>query len=69
MPGPREGSFLETLCLMSASRLLSLPSRLHWSVHSISPFLYFCQSYGMSCLIAAIDLRSALKMSGNTMIY
>ena len=27
-------SFLETLCLMSASRPLGLPSRLHWSVRT-----------------------------------
>jgi hypothetical protein len=32
--GSRRLSFLETLCLMSASRPLGLPSRLHWSVCS-----------------------------------
>ena len=31
-PKLQEVSFCETLCLMSASRLLSLSSRLHWSV-------------------------------------
>ena len=32
MPRFQEVSFSETLCLVSASRLLSLSSRLHWSV-------------------------------------
>jgi hypothetical protein len=31
-PKPQEVSFHETLCLVSASRLLSLSSRLYWSV-------------------------------------
>jgi hypothetical protein len=35
MPGSRRLSFLETPCLVSASRPLGLPSRLHWGVHSI----------------------------------
>ena len=35
-PRFQEVSFSETLCLMSASRLLSLSSRLHWSVCSNS---------------------------------
>jgi hypothetical protein len=34
MPGSRRLSFLETLCLVSVSRPLGLPSRLHWSVCS-----------------------------------
>jgi hypothetical protein len=33
-PKFQEVSFLETLCLMSAPRLLGLPSKLHWSVRS-----------------------------------
>ena len=33
MPELQEVSFLETLCLVSTSRPLSLPSRLHGSVH------------------------------------
>jgi hypothetical protein len=69
-PKFQEVSFRETLCLVSAPRPLSLPSKLHWSVCSILPlsFLYFCRSSGMSHLIVATDLKSALKMSGNTMI-
>jgi hypothetical protein len=34
MPGSRRLSFLETPCLVSASRPLVLPSRLPWSVHN-----------------------------------
>jgi hypothetical protein len=54
MPGSRRLSFLETPYLVSASRPLGLPSRLHWSVPSTFSFqksLYFshfCFSFHLS---------------------
>jgi hypothetical protein len=41
---------------------------LEWADHSPAFVLFFSRSSRMSCFIVATDLRSTLKMSGNTMI-
>ena len=77
MPGPREGSFLETLCFMNqlpSFRFVKLTPPESLAFH---PFffliidnlsLFLSRSSRMSRFVVATDLRSTLKMSGNTMI-
>jgi hypothetical protein len=68
-PRLQEVSFCETLASRVLARLLSLSSRLHRSMRGIPPvLLLFSWSSRMSRLVVATDFRSALKMSGNTMI-
>jgi hypothetical protein len=63
-PKFQEVIFRETLGLVSAPKPLGMPSKLHWSVHSILSFSYI--SAKVPECPASLDLRSALKMSRNT---
>jgi hypothetical protein len=56
MPGSRRLYFLETPFLMSASRPLGLPSRLHWSVRSMFPKIYIYKFYENSIIVSTVHV-------------
>jgi hypothetical protein len=71
-PKLQEVSFHETLCLLSASRLLSLPSRLHWSVRgSLYPAAAQLgghsrsSQYSSSVLATCVCLHFVLRLKYN----
>jgi hypothetical protein len=70
MPKLQEMSFLETLFLIECLQTFSACQADPTGGRGISPFLFlfFSRSSRMSHLVVATDLRSTLKMSGNTTI-
>ena len=68
VPDSRRWVSMKLFASWVASKPLSLSSWLDQSAWHFSLFLFFSQSSRMSRLVVPTDLRSTLKMSGNTTI-